>query len=128
MKALEIVFMASVDNNKPRVRTMALIKHEKKWWCCTKASRQKINQFRKNPKFEFCNIIKHETNIGSIRARGNAIIIDDLDIKRKVSNSIPFFKGYWDSPKDPNFILINLDIEEILVQSPFDKKFYDFAI
>ena len=128
MKAMDVIFMATIENDQPRVRLMALIEHERQWWCCTMASRAKIRQLSKNSKFEFCNTIKNESSIGSIRASGDAEIIEDNKIKTNLSKAIPFFKGYWDSPDDPQFALIRLNIEEIVVQSPFDKKFYEFII
>ena len=128
MKEMDIVFIATIERDQPKVRVMALIEHENQWWCCTMASRAKVEQLRDNPKFEFCNTVKYESNIGSIRAKGHAKIIDDLEIKLNVSKAIPFFKGYWDSHDDPQFVLIRLNVEIIVIQSPFDKKFYEYVV
>jgi uncharacterized pyridoxamine 5'-phosphate oxidase family protein len=128
MKKIEVVSMATVDLDQPRVRIMALIPHDEKWWCCTIASRPKMKQIRNNNRFEFCSIIRHEKSLGSVRARGKIKIIEDLDIKRDVSKAIPFFNGYWNSYDDPLFGLFRLDIEKLEVQSPYDKQFYSYEL
>ncbi|MCK4379701.1 MAG: pyridoxamine 5'-phosphate oxidase family protein [Candidatus Lokiarchaeota archaeon] len=128
MNNIEVVSMATVVGDQPRVRIMALISHNDNYWCCTIASRPKMEQFRANDKFEFCSIIKKNENLGSIRALGKAQIIQDFDVKKELSKAIPFFSGYWEDYTDPKFGLIRLDINKIEVQSPYDKKFYTFDI
>ncbi len=128
MENLEVVSMATVDEDQPRVRIMALISHDKKFWCCTISTRSKMKQFKKNSKFEFCSIIKKNEILGSIRALGNANIIEDLKIKKEVSEAIPFFSRYWSNYSDPKFGLIQLNISKIEVQSPYDKRFYTYDL
>lgn len=128
MENLEVVSMATVDKNQPCVRIMALFSHDKKFWCCTIATRPKIAQFKNNNNFEFCSIIKKNNKLGSIRACGNAKIIEDLEVKKEVSKAIPFFNGYWSNCNDPKFGLIQLDIKKIEVQSPYDKQLYIFNL
>ncbi|TKJ23594.1 MAG: hypothetical protein CEE43_02735 [Promethearchaeota archaeon Loki_b32] len=128
MENLEIVSMATVEGNQPHVRIMALITHNNNYWCCTIASRPKMQQFKANDKFEFCSIIRKDESLGSIRACGKAKIIEDFEVKEELSKVIPFFSGYWEDYSDPKFGLILLDIDKIEVQSPYDKKFYTFKI
>jgi len=128
MKNLEVVSMATLEGDQPRVRIMALISHNDNYWCCTIASRSKMAQFKANEKFEFCSIIRKNESLGSIRAQGRAQIIQDFAVKKELSKVIPFFGGYWKNHKDPKFGLIRLDINKIEVQSPYDKKFYKFDI
>ena len=128
IKNLEVVSMATTENDQPRVRIMALIPHNDKFWCCTITSRPKMEQFKANGKFEFCSIIRKNENLGSIRACGRAKIIEDLEVKKELSKVIPFFNGYWEDYTDPKFGLIQLDIEKIEVQSPYDKQFYTFDL
>jgi len=128
MKNLEVVSMATVEGDQPRARIMALISHNDNYWCCTIASRPKMEQFKENNKFEFCSIIRKNENLGSIRALGKARIIQDFEVKKELSKAIPFFSGYWKDYTDPKFGLIRLDINKIEVQSPYDKKFYTYDI
>ncbi|MFX1386453.1 MAG: pyridoxamine 5'-phosphate oxidase family protein [Promethearchaeota archaeon] len=128
LNRLEIVSMATTEKDQPRVRIMALIPHNDKYWCCTISTRPKMEQFKANNKFEFCSIIKKNENLGSIRACGRAKIVEDLKLKKELSEAIPFFSGYWHDYNDPKFGLILLDIEKIEVQSPYDKQFYIFNL
>jgi len=73
-------------------------------------------------------MIKYENNIGSIRARGQIKIVQDLPTKEMLSKAIPFFDGYWQSYTDPEFALLKLSIQKFEVQSPYDKKFYYFNL
>lgn len=81
MENLEIVSMATVEENQPHVRIMVLIPYNNNYWCCTIASRPKMQQFKANDKFEFCSIIRKDESLGSIRACGKAKIIEDFEVK-----------------------------------------------
>ena len=124
----ELIYFATIEDNQPRVRIMALIPFNNKWWTTTKTPRSKVNQIQKNENFEFSFLIKQGKNIGSLRARGKALITEDLEIKKNVSKEITWFDAYWTSYQDPLFCLIQLDIEKIIVQNPFDKKFYSYYL
>ncbi|WP_371802897.1 pyridoxamine 5'-phosphate oxidase family protein [Candidatus Lokiarchaeum ossiferum] len=124
----DIIYFASVENCQPRVRVMGLIYSNEKFWVTSKTSRTKINQLKENSSFEFCTVIKQGNSLGTIRARGTANIIDDNDIKSAVSKSISWFDTYWKSSQDPDYTLIELDIHELFVQSPFDKEFYHYSL
>ena len=128
MRKNELMNFATIENDKPRVRIMALIPHNKEWFATTKTPRSKVSQIQKNNNFEFSFLLKHEENLGSLRARGKALITEDLEVKKKLSEEITWFSHYWTSYEDPLFCLIKLEIEKIIVQSPFDKKFYEFDL
>ena len=123
-----LMYFATIEDNQPRVRIMSLIPFNSKWWTTTKTPRSKVNQIQKNENFEFSFSLKQGDNIGSLRARGKALITEDLEIKKKVSEEITWFDTYWTSYKDPLFCLIQLDIEKIIVQSPFDREFYSYYL
>ena len=126
LKNLETISLATIDNDAPRVRLMALISYNNKYWCCTKTSRPKYKQIKNNNKFEFCSIITTDNSFGSIRASGNIIIINDLNIKKELAKVITFFNGFWKSFDDPEFSLFELDLKQIEIHNPFDKKFYKY--
>ena len=123
MRKNVLIHFATIENNQPRVRIMGLIPFNNKWWTATKTPRSKVSQIQKNDNFEFSFSLNQGENIGSLRARGKALITEDLEIKKKVSEEISWFDAYWTSYEDPLFCLIQLDIEKSIAQSPFDKKF-----
>jgi len=128
MRKNELMNFATIEDNQPRVRIMALISHNKEWFATTKTPRPKVSQIQKNENFEFSFLLKQDENLGSLRARGKALITEDLEVKKKLSEEITWFSHYWTSYKDPLFCLIKLEIEKIIVQSPFDKKIYEFDL
>jgi uncharacterized pyridoxamine 5'-phosphate oxidase family protein len=128
MSKNELMNFATIEDNQPRVRIMALIPYNNEWYATTKTPRPKVSQIQKNENFEFSFLLKQDENLGSLRARGKAFITEDLEIKKKLSEEITWFNHYWSSYEDPLFCLIQLDIEKIIVQSPFDKKFYTYDL
>ncbi|MHA1745702.1 MAG: hypothetical protein ACTSWW_06865, partial [Promethearchaeota archaeon] len=98
------------------------------YWLTSKSSRNKMEQIRANNRFEFCTLIRQGTNIGTIRARGTITIIEKLSSKIELAKAISFFDTYWTSPEDPAFALLRLNIEELLVQSPFDSEHYRYRL
>lgn len=126
MNRLETISLATIDNDKPRVRLISLISYNNKYWCCTKTSRPKFGQIKSNNSFEFCSIIKTENSFGSIRASGNIKIITNPEIKKELAKVIPFFDGFWKSYDDPEFSLFELDPKQIEIHNPYDKKFYQY--
>jgi len=128
MRKNELMNFATIEDNQPRVRIMALIPFNNDWFATTKTPRPKVSQIQKNEHFEFSFLLKQGENLGSLRARGKALITEDLEIKKKLSEEITWFDAYWTSYEDPLFCLIQLEIEKIIVQSPFDKKFYSYNL
>ena len=125
LKKEPLMSFATSVGEQPYVRIMALIYH-KKFYCVTSKSRPKTQQFQTNPKFSFVVKLTGEKDIGSIRARGLTEIISDLKIKEEVGSSIPWFKGFWKSYEDPEFVLIRLHIHQILTHDPNSKERVDF--
>jgi uncharacterized pyridoxamine 5'-phosphate oxidase family protein len=130
LNATDTVYLSTIDKDKkePRVRVMGLISYDKQYWLTSKSSRKKIEQIRANNRFEFCTLIRQGTNIGTIRARGTITIIEKLSTKIELAKAISFFDTYWTSPEDPAFALLHLNIEEFLVQSPFDSEHYRYRL
>ena len=127
-KTQPLMYLATSENNQPRVRPMALIYYKDQSWCCSIAGRPKIDQIRNNNKFEFAVIAPEREDMSTIRGRGKASIEENLEIKKELADFISWFSGYWDSYEDPNFTLIRLDLEKIEVQVPKERIFYTFNI
>lgn len=123
-----LIYLATAIDNKPFVRAMSLIFHNGKLWCCSNADRKKIQQIRKNPSIEFCLLTKDGSEFHNIRGRGEVIEIQNHKIRQELSNEIPYFKEYWKSADDPNFILLELKIREFEYHPPGGKSFVIFDI
>jgi general stress protein 26 len=122
------VAFATVDDGQPRVRMMTVLYHRGKLWCFTSASSAKANQLRHNDKFEFVAHMAEEGRVSSLRATGQAEIVDDSVVKKELSTSFPVFKDHWQSFDDPDFMLLRLNIESIEVERGPDTKAEKFTL
>jgi uncharacterized pyridoxamine 5'-phosphate oxidase family protein len=116
LNSVNLAYVATIDNNEPRVRIMSITPHKSQYWCCTITGREKIEQIKQNNNFEFS--FQLAENQGSIRARGKVDIIEELELKKEISEVIPWFDGYWKSHDDPKFTLFRLNVDRIVVQQP----------
>ena len=115
---------ATVEDDQPRVRMMALVAHDRKLWLATKTEWDKVEQIRRNPKAELTVPARDEKGAGCVRVTAVARQIEDSDIRREVSGAIPWFSNYWTSSDDANFTLLGLEIQRILYDHPSDGKKY----
>lgn len=122
------MYLATCSDGKPHVRCMALIYYENTIWCCSKSNRLKVQEIKHNNLIEICILTERKKNLGSIRGNGKALIIIDPKIRNKLSEKIPFFNNYWESPDDDDFTLIKLEIDEFMFQDPDDKQFYTIPV
>ena len=109
-----LINLSTIDGNHPRVRMVSMNVFDKKLWVATRSGDDKVTQIRKNPNVEFTLAVQGKERTGCLRATAKASIIEDQQIRKDVSSSIPWFIGYWKSYEDPNFTLIRLDLKKIL--------------
>ncbi len=114
----QIIFLATAEGNKPRVRPITLIYFNDKFWITTGIDSAKVKQIKENPNIEFCLLFKEGEYNGYIRGGGLANIIEDSKIRKSVADNTPFFKEYWESPDDPNFALLEIIVREIEYLKP----------
>jgi len=117
-KKEQIVFLATGEGDKPRVRPVTLIYFNDRFWVTTGANSAKIKQIKGNANIEFCLMFKKGESSGYIRGAGLANIIEDKETKKLLADNIPFFNEYWETPDDPNFALVELVIKEIEYLKP----------
>ncbi len=116
--------LATMDDDQPRVRIMALVKHEKKLYTLTHTQWDKVRQIKANNKVEFTAGIHGEKGVGMLRTTAKAVIIDDASTKQMLADAVHWFSEYWESPEDPYFTLIQLDPIRVLFDHPDDEKKY----
>jgi general stress protein 26 len=107
------VFLASQENHQPRVRPVTLVNFDQRVWVLTDTRSAKVKQIRENPKIEFCLFFEEGEHHGYIRAAGLAKIIEDKETKDEVARHCDFFTEHWESLDDPNYTLLELELEEI---------------
>ena len=110
---IQPIFLATVDEGKPRVRPVTLIHFNEKLWVSTGANGAKIKQIRANGNVEFCLLLEKGENKGYIRGTGVADIVEDMETKKLLSENIPFFKQYWKDFTDPGYALLQIHVQDI---------------
>ncbi len=112
------IFLATTEKDKPRVRPVTLAFLDSRFWVFTGTKDAKVKQIRANPKIEFCYLFKKGENSGYVRANGIAKITQDQKIKEQMANRCDYFDQHWKGPNDPNYTLLEFEIEEIEYMEP----------
>ena len=122
LKNFQHVFLATTDDDQPRVRPVTLINFEGKFWVTTDTDSEKVKQIMKNPKVEFSFIFKKKNRNCCLRVTGLAKIIKDRQIKAKLAKHCSFFSRHWKSVDDPNYTLLQIIPSEITYVTPEETK------
>ncbi len=117
-KDMQPVFLATSDNDQPRVRPVTMLKYNDKFWISTGTNDAKIRQIKENNKVEFCLFIKEEKVSGYIRGTCEAIIVQDSETKKLLADNIPFFKEFWKNSDDPNYTLLEIVMKGVEYLKP----------
>ncbi|MHA1617986.1 MAG: pyridoxamine 5'-phosphate oxidase family protein [Promethearchaeota archaeon] len=119
-----LIYLANSVENRPHVRAVSLIQHREQLWVCSGSHRPKYEQLKKNNRIEFTLVARVDNEFHNIRASGKAIEIKDPETRSELAEAIPFFKGYWTTPDDPNFVLYHLKISKIEYHPPGGKEYF----
>ena len=114
----QYIFLATADEDQPRVRPVTLIHHQKKFFVATGTEDAKVNQIKNNPKVAFCLMIEEGDQKGTIRAMGQAEIVKDLDIKTDLYNRVSWMKEFWKSPMEPSYTLFRVHVQGFEYMKP----------
>ena len=106
-------YLATLEGNTPRVRPMmpALMPDGTLLMATTKSS-DKVKQIEKNNHCEICFIDK---KLSQVRIRGAVSLTQDMKKKAWLANAVPMLRAYFPTDDDPNYILLELKPEKILL-------------
>lgn len=104
----QYVFLATMENNQPRVRPVTLIYFENRFWVTTDTWSAKVKQIQRNPKIEFSYIFKEGNKDCCLRVTGVAEIVKDREPKAKIANYFDAFTRHWDGVDDPDYTLLEI--------------------
>ena len=124
LKGYPLGHLATVEDNQPRVRAMALIVHDDELWISTRSSWNKVTQIEQNNRIEISVGIRGETGTGAARITGQAVAIQNRDLRHTLSKAIPWFDQYWDSPDSDLFSLYRIEVNQVLVDHPDNRVKY----
>lgn len=108
----KIGVLSSVENNKPHSRYMTFSNEELTLFTPTSANTEKNDEIEKNPNVHI--LIGYENEgLGDsyLEISGTSKINDSQELKDKLWNES--FKDWFDGPKDPNYLILEIKPESI---------------
>ncbi len=113
-KNMQVVFLATLDHEQPRVRPVTMLHFNKKLWVGTSTGCAKVKQVKRNKKVEFCLYIdQSEQKVGYIRGQCDVNIIEDKETRKQLADQMPYFKQFWQGYDDPEYTLLQFSLKEI---------------
>ena len=112
--------LATTEGNQPRVRPMMPYLTDDNILLVALLSRSRtIPQIQKNPQVEICYV---DRKMWYCRVAGKASLSSDQTHKEILWNNIPMLKQYFGGIDDPNFIMLEIKIEEMEAMTPHQKS------
>ena len=111
--------LATTQDNQPRLRPMMpYLTDDNQLLLALLGRSRTIQQVKDNPKVELCFV---DRKMWYCRITGTGSISDDLEKKEVLWNNIPMLKQYFGGPKDSNFVLMVIEIDEVEAMTPHQK-------
>ncbi len=102
-----LCYLATVEGDQPRVRAFMLwYAGDKGFYFHTSGEKRVFQQIKANPKVEVCF---YATQSGAMmRAAGKAVILEDLELKKKLLEDLPYVKKMVSGPADPDLVVFRV--------------------
>jgi pyridoxamine 5'-phosphate oxidase len=102
-----LCYLATVEEDQPRVRAFVMwYAGDKGFYFHTSAEKEVFKQIVSNPKVEVCF---YATQSGAMmRAAGKAIVLNDLEMKKKLIEDLPYIKQMVKGPDDPDLVIFRV--------------------
>jgi len=112
--------LATLEGNQPRVRPMMPFLTDNDQLLVALLGRSRtINQIEKNPAVEICFV---DRKMWYARLSGKGKITRSKENKQLLWDTIPMLKQYFGGVEDPNFVLLEIDIEKAEAMTPHQKE------
>ncbi len=114
-------YLATAEGAQPRVRPMMpfLTEDNRQLLVALLGRSRSIAQIQQNPNVEFCFV---DRKMWYCRIAGKAKISNNIDKKTILWENIPMLKQYFFGPQDLNFVLAEVDIEDVEAMTPHQKE------
>ena len=86
LKDCQVVFLATVDGDRPRVRPVTLLRKGDDLFTVSRLRSSKVKQIMKNPRVEFAFSVSN-AGFNSIRVECMAEVVNDKKVKAEVYDS-----------------------------------------
>lgn len=119
--------LCTVEDGSPKARPMMPYLSDDGRLIVALLSRSRtIAQVKKNPAVELCYV---DRKMWYCRISGKGAITENKEYKQTLWNNVPMLKQYFGSIDDPNFILMEIEIQKAEVMTPHQREpeFVDMA-
>ena len=113
-----VSYLATSVDDQPYVRVMMLIKRGTRLFYATGFDEPKALQVTHNPKVEVCVLLGDGDNGGSLRLRGKAEFVADMELRAELHGCVGFIESFWENPQDPAWVLIEIKPEYLELMRP----------
>ncbi|HPF08299.1 MAG TPA: pyridoxamine 5'-phosphate oxidase family protein [Candidatus Cloacimonadota bacterium] len=118
LKKLQMVHLATIEADQPRLRPMTMIYWQQRFWFATGSQDRKAIQLKANPKAEWCLIVPGEDCTGYLKGSGVMRTETDPAIRKALADYAQFLYDYWKDASDPDFVLYEMQISELKLMLP----------
>jgi len=108
LEAENHVYLATVDGDLPRVRTMTAMRWRGGLYFATDSESDKVTQMEANPNVEFLLPLRRGENTGYVRAQCRASKVTDRGLIEELFEAYAFIGKLWEGPLDPRLIIMRL--------------------
>jgi len=127
-----IIHMATVEGDQPRVRPVTLVHLDDELYVITGArggaETGKVRQIKEKPKVEFYMTIEGEGSQVFIRGETVASIVEDPELKGRLYGEIGWAKSYFEGPEDPSYILLHMEPKAFRYRKPGEYDIVQFEV
>lgn len=102
-----LCYLATVEGDQPRVRAFVMwYAGDRGFYFHTSSGKEVFKQIVSNPKVEICF---YATQSGAMmRATGKAVVLDDLEMKKRLLEDLPYVKQMVKGPEDPELVIFRV--------------------
>lgn len=108
----QVVYLATVEGNQPRVRPVSLINLGERFYVITGArggvDAEKLKQIRANPKVEYYLPLERDGSNGFIRGEGTASVVEAPAARERLHREVGWARDYFPSVDHPDYVLLEI--------------------
>jgi len=118
LKKLQMVQLATISGNEPRIRPMTMIWWQDKYWFATSSGDPKVAQLDANPQAEWCLLLPQDGCTGYLKGRGSMLKVSDPALRKAVADFAGFIYDYWKDASDPDYTLYEMQLSSLRLMRP----------
>lgn len=122
------IYLATCNGEKPQVRPITLMFLDNRFYIATGSLDAKIKQIEDNNNIQLCYSISNDKNEGYIRISAKADLVQKIEVKKNLMDSVEFLKHFWSDPMDSSFMLYRVEPETVEYMAIGDMKVQHYQL